>query len=435
MRKPWFVEFKTLLVYLFVGLIIGLILGQTAWLLCFSFALFSFLQLRRMKNLGDWLDNPRQQPDINGGWGELAYYVFRIGERARRRKKRLSKMLRQFQETTSAIPDAAVVIDNQHHVQWFNKAAKRLLGLKSTDVGSSIANFLRHPQFNEMLLSEVSQTSPFEMPSPLDENKMLDIRLVEYSGDLRLLLARDNTQVHNLMRMRRDFVANVSHELKTPLTVIMGYLELLQGASDLPAEVIDSLEKLYNQSERMKAVVDDLLTLSRLDTAVPPANDSCPTVNVPAILNSLLEIARDQDAEKHELIPEIDSSLYLTGLESELHSVFTNLISNAIKYTPPGGQIIIRWYADDSNGAYFEVEDTGSGISSNHLARLTERFYRVDVGRSREKGGTGLGLAIVKQILRRHDASLKIESEYGSGSTFRCFFPKSRLSKSMAAAS
>lgn len=434
MYKPWLTEFKILFSSLLAAAVVGLITGQLAWLLCLVLAVFSGLQLWRMKTLGDWLEHTREQPGLSGGWGEIAYYVYRIGERARRRKKRLSKMLRQFQETTSAIPDAAVVIDNNHQVQWFNRAAKQLLGLKSADVGASIGNFLRHPRFTEVLASNENEM-PFEMPSPLDEKKILDIRLVEYSGDLRLLLARDNTQVHNLMKMRRDFVANVSHELKTPLTVIMGYLELLEGNCELPSEAADAIEKLQNQAFRMKAVVDDLLTLSRLDTNASPAYDASPSVSVASMLRNLVATVKDYDAEKHQISLDVDAGLNLLGLENELHSVFSNLISNAIKYTPEGGQVAVRWYADGTGGACFAVEDTGTGIAQQHLDRLTERFYRVDVGRSREQGGTGLGLAIVKQVLRRHDGTLQIISEPGAGSCFKCSFPKSRVSKTIAAAS
>ena len=434
MHKPWLTEFKTLLIYVVIALLVGFALGQFAWALCTALLIFTGLQLWRMKTLGDWLDNTRKQPELSGGWGEIAYNVFRIGERARRRKKRLSRMLRQFQETTSAIPDGAVVIDSHNQVQWFNRAGKHILGLKSGDVGSSIGNYLRHPRFTEILSSDQSQV-PFEMPSPLDENKILEIRLVQYSGDLRLLLARDNTQVHNLMKMRREFVANVSHELKTPLTVIMGYLELLEDNDDLSTETEEAFGKLQSQSIRMKAVVDDLLTLSRLDTAPSPGRDASLTVNVPVILRNLVETVKDYDAGKHDIILEMDDGLYLMGLENELHSVFSNLISNAIKYTPQGGQIFIRWCAGNASSAYFEVEDTGAGIAADHIGRLTERFYRVDVGRSREKGGTGLGLAIVKQILRRHDGVLEIESEAGTGSTFRCYFPKIRIVKHIATAS
>lgn len=434
MHKPWLTEFKTLLIYLVVALLVGFALGQFSWVLCIALVIFSGIQLWRMKTLGDWLDNTRKQPELSGGWGEIAYNVFRIGERARRRKKRLSRMLRQFQETTSAIPDGAVVIDSHHQVQWFNRAGKHILGLKSGDVGSSIGNYLRHPRFTEMLSSDQIQL-PFEMPSPQDENKILEIRLVQYSGDLRLLLARDNTQVHNLMKMRREFVANVSHELKTPLTVIMGYLELLEDIDDLSPETEEALGKLQSQSIRMRAVVDDLLTLSRLDTAPSPGRDASLAVNVPVMLKSLVETVKDYDEGNHDIILEMEVDLHLVGLENELHSVFSNLISNAIKYTPQGGQVFIRWCVGNASSAYFEVEDTGAGIAADHIGRLTERFYRVDVGRSREKGGTGLGLAIVKQILRRHDGSLEIDSEVGKGSTFRCYFPKMRIAKNIAAAS
>ena len=270
-----------------------------------------------------------------------------------------------------------------------------------------------------------------EIPSPVDDTKSLELRLVEFKNQ-RLLVARDTTHIHHLMNMRQQFVANVSHELRTPLTVVLGYLEILADDEALDEGYRNNIDKMLKPATRMKTIVGDLLTLSTLDTAEPPLLDRCPEVRVSGVLKSLLIDMEHLSSGRHLIDADIQSNLMLRAVDSELYSVFSNLISNAIKYTPDGTRITVRWY--ESNGkAIFEVRDEGLGIESEHLPRLTERFYRIDVGRSRDKGGTGLGLAIVKQILRRHDSELDITSEVGEGSCFSCEFPAPRVLFSTAA--
>lgn len=266
---------------------------------------------------------------------------------------------------------------------------------------------------------------------------MLEINIVPYGNDQRLLIARNITRIKRLEQMRRDFVANVSHELRTPLTVLNGLLETMSDAED--TEQLKywkrSVQLMNQQTSRMQHIVDDLLLLSRLETSDKKHTEQ--PVAIPAMLSAMREEAITLSGNMaHNIQLNADPHLWIIGNEQELHSAFFNLITNAIRYTPEKGTISLRWYADKS-GAHFEVKDTGIGIAPQHVSRITERFYRVDIGRSRETGGTGLGLAIVKHAIERHKAKLRIESKLGQGSTFSCDFPyqryitKNRLNQSV----
>ncbi|MBI5462228.1 MAG: phosphate regulon sensor histidine kinase PhoR, partial [Gammaproteobacteria bacterium] len=273
-----------------------------------------------------------------------------------------------------------------------------------------------------------------QLPAPANQQLTLSLRLIPYATDQRLLVARDITRIQQLERMRRDFVANVSHELRTPLTVVAGYLEtLLDDDSDEAARRWHKmLKSMYEQSHRMQGIVEDLLMLSRLETQAQPEQHQ--PVAVPGLLAQVREDAQRLSGEQgHQIALEADAELWLHGTESELRSLFSNLAFNAVRYTPAGGRIRMRWYAD-AQGAHFAIQDTGIGIAAHHIPRLTERFYRVDIGRSRGSGGTGLGLAIVKHVLLRHDGQLEVESQPGQGSTFRCDFAPARVCRQTRAA-
>jgi len=267
-----------------------------------------------------------------------------------------------------------------------------------------------------------------EIPSPVDDKVHLSVQVIIYGDNQRLLIARDVTRLRRLEAMRRDFVANVSHELRTPVTVLVGYLETLEEDAECARRWARPLALMREQATRMRRIVDDLLMLSRLETEDaghhPRARQP---VDVPALLGRIVEEARALSGPRgHRIGLEAERGLGLAGSEGELASAFTNLLANAVQYTPEGGEIRVRWWSDAA-GAHLAVSDTGIGIAPEHIPRLTERFYRVDVARSRATGGTGLGLAIVKHVLQRHDARLHIESEPGRGSTFRCDFPPERL--------
>jgi len=397
------------------GLLAGL-LGYVGWTL---------LQLARLER---WLRLGKKAypPPASGAWAEVYRHVQRVHQRARKRKRKVANFLKRFRESAAALPDGAVILTGAGEIAWLNAAAERLLGLRMPDdLGQRIGNLVRHPAFLEFL-ERPEPRGPVEFPSPESEAVTVSVSLIRYGKDERLLLARDVSDAARLEQLRRDFVANVSHELRTPLTVIAGYLEALTDAADeAPAQWRRSLESMSAQASRMGRLVEDLLLLARLESAHEAAAGQEP-VAVPALIAAVEEDARVRSAGRHAIRAEIDPTLWVAGESEQLRSVFGNLLQNALQYTPDGGAITLRWYRDEA-GAHFQVRDTGIGIAPQHIARLTERFFRVDAGRSRARGGTGLGLAIVKHVLSRHGATLRVESEPGRGSTFTCDFPAARV--------
>ncbi|OGT20310.1 MAG: phosphate regulon sensor histidine kinase PhoR [Gammaproteobacteria bacterium RBG_16_57_12] len=406
-----------------LALFLGAMIGHILLLLWLATLGYLFWHLRHVFRLEKWLSEMKAfQPSEGGGiWGEIYYHLYRQQERYRGRKRRLTGFLTRFQELIKAMPDATVVLNTAGEIEWFNDAAEQLLGLRSQDRGQRIENLIRYPAFTTYL-QQGNYQEPLAMRSPEWHDMHLSMLIVPYGLEQRLLLARDVTRIHRLEETRRDFVANVSHELRTPLTVINGMVE---NIADVMAEHPDahlqrSIDLVQEQARHMTRLVEDLLTLSRLETSQPSAING--VVNVPQMLQQIGDEARAlSGARGHDITLMVEESLHLKGDEGQLRSAFSNLISNAVRYTPPGGRIAVRWY-QDASGAHFEVADTGIGIAPQHVPRLTERFYRVDSGRSRESGGTGLGLAIVKHILELHDARLSIESTPGKGSTFACHF-------------
>lgn len=423
MSGPWSFELWRVLAITLAAVVLGL---TTGYLLLFAFlatSLYLGMHLFQVYRLERWLRKREEldPPDARGVWGEVYHYFYQLQQRNQERKRRLQRLLTRFQESAAALPDGTVALTANDEIEWLNEAAEKLLGLRSKkDVGQVITNLIRHPPFTTYIRTG-RYDEPIEIPSPSDENVRLQVRIVPYGKDECLLIARDVTDLHRLEQIRRDFVANVSHELRTPLTVIAGYLEAMQDGKD--SEWSDSVRAMRQQATRMQHIVHDLLFLARLESSEGTAIEGRP-VAVPAVIAATLEETRQLNAGKHEVKSQVDTGLWLAGRESELRSAFSNIVFNAVRYTPAGGNIRVRWYADDA-GAHFEVADTGPGIAEHHIVRLTERFYRVDVARSRELGGTGLGLAIVKHVLNRHGAALRIESQLGHGSRFICDFPKS----------
>ena len=377
----------------------------------------------RMRALGRWLESGRRAPDTAGSglWAEMQYLVARRRQAAFSEKRHLVKLLRAFRDAAAALPDAVVALDDDHRIQWFNAAARNLLGLKyPQDVGGHVTNLLRAPRIVDWLRG--GGIDPLnDLPSPGDEALRLNLRLIRYAGDRSLLIARDVSQLVRLEQVRRDFVANVSHELRTPLTVVHGYLDLIEPEQMQEYEPI--LRELRNQSRRMTQIVEDLLTLSRLE-----AQNELPSerVGMRPLVEALRREAMALSLGQHTVAVELRGTHDLRGSTKDLHSAFSNLVSNAVRYTPAGGRITLRWESDASGGR-LSVIDTGHGIPAQHLPRLTERFYRVSTSRSRETGGTGLGLSIVKHVLQLHQARLEITSELGVGSAFSCVFGPERL--------
>jgi len=427
MKEAWRQELTIVLVIsIWLGLL-GLALGYVTEALLLALIGYIGWHLYQVSRLSLWLSSSKRHspPYPIGLWGAVVQQVSELRERGRRRKRRLARMLSGFQESTSALPDATVVLNEQGELEWWNEVASRMLGLdRKRDKGRPIAEVISDPVFRGYL-EEGAYQRPLHMPAPVARNINLEVRIVPYGKGKLLLQARDITRLSQLETIRRDFVANVSHEMRTPLTVIHGYLETMADSGDEGLKPwADILGQMHQQTERMQRIVGDLLLLSRLETQDDTQGQSL--VDMAALLDGLKESAIGLSGEQNHIIElEVEPGLNLFGNASELDSAFSNLVFNAVRYTPAGGRIRLRWWREQGKPC-FSVTDTGIGIAPEHLPRLTERFYRVDVGRSRQSGGTGLGLAIVKHVLTRHGSKLCISSEPGRGSTFHCCFPASR---------
>ncbi len=406
------------------AVLFGLLFGRPfIWLSAFLLAYLGW-HLWHLWQLESWLRKKLGEPprDAPGLWGDVYAQLHRIRLQSRARKKRLARVLKEFRKSTKALPDAGVVIGPEREIVWLNRAAESLLGLRREDRGQRIDNLWRAPEFVEFLDSHDPEQI-LKIAAPQDKDFRLAMQLVPYGDNQRLLLARDITHAARLDSIRRTFVANASHELRSPLTVISGYLDALVDEPELPAPWREPVQEMVRQSERMGAIIDDMLTLSRLEAAGPEAARE--RVDVCGMLAALRKeaLARPQRPAVVEL--QLESTAGLWGAESEVYSACANIIGNALKYTPPQGSVHIRWYLEHG-AACLAVSDTGMGIPAQAIPRLTERFYRVDKGRDRASGGTGLGLAIVKHVLQRHGARLDVESEIGRGSNFTCRFPVDR---------
>lgn len=414
------------------GGLLGGLVDHPWWGVSLALALLLTRQMYYLAALRAWAEQPKRTelPEPGGVWGEVYAALLDLQRRNRKRKKRLASMLAQFQTSAQALPDGIVVLEEAGEIVWFNAVAQSLLGLRARlDLGQRVANLLRHPAFVDYY--ERGEFGPgVEIPSPADRWRMLSLRIIPYGTNQRLLLVRDVSELHRLERVRRDFVANASHELRTPLTVLRGYLEVMtpDARPDGPlAEWSGPIQEMQAQATRMEALLRDLLKLARLEGA--PDGPRASELDVPRILGQVVADARGLSGGKHRIEAEVDGDLLLTGRETEVESILSNLVGNAVQYTPVGGSIQVRWVGNADGGARFEVKDTGIGIPADEIPRLTERFYRVDEGRSRASGGTGLGLSIVKHAVERCDGRLRIESTPGQGSCFACEFPSARVSR------
>lgn len=426
MLSPWRSELSFVFFALLVGAFFGKLFHQPALVLWLCLLVYLSRHLLYANRLLAWLRGGRasELPQGGGIWEEIYYLIYRLRRRNKRRKKQLIRMLESFRTATSALPDATVVLGARDQIDWFNEAAGHLLGLRRSDIGQKIGSLLRFPKFTQYLRGADYQ-STVGIPSPVADNVQLEIRIVPYGEDLRLLLAQDVTHLRFMERVRTDFVANVSHELRTPLTVLKGYIETLSdGADGLPESYDRVFQRMEEQTVRMQNLIDGLLSLTRLESAAYQIAQK--PVDVPALLAAICEDAELLAETGPAMELKLDSQASLLGSEQELRSAFSNLIFNAVKYCPPHGRVIVHW-RDEGQGARLDVEDTGPGIAQEHLPRLTERFYRVDVEGS--KSGSGLGLAIAKHVMARHGAELKIASTPGKGSCFSCCFPKKRVMK------
>lgn len=384
---------------------------------------------RQLYKLGLWLNDPRPEtiPEADGLWDDVFSRLYQMVKRHKRTKQELADELQHIEQATAALPEGVVILNETNRIEWCNPLAQQHFGLDAEhDFMQDITYMVRQPEFIEYLAAS-NFSEPLVMIPARHDDMVLSIKLIPYGGDKRLLISRDITQLERIEAMRRDFVANVSHELRTPLTVVNGYVENLQDMPDISREdARRALELVAEQTRRMERLVADLLTLSRLESEHNPLREE--VVGMGELLDEVYREGQLLSNGRHALRLEVARPVNLMGNREELHSALGNLVSNAIRYTPDGGEILLRW-SERSGQPVFSVQDSGIGIEAQHLPRLTERFYRVDRSRSRETGGTGLGLAIVKHIALRHQARLEVLSEEGKGSTFTLVFPLRRASR------
>ncbi len=417
------------LTLIFICLILWAAENVVLALTVFSLAVSAYLvtHIYWLHKLHRWLKKPKLStlPNGAGVWEDIFADLYQQQRRHDRSRAQLAAALDRFREAASALPDSVVLLDNKDHIEWCNPPAESQLGLTlPQDTGQPINYLLRETAFIEYLQNQ-DYSEPVKLQSWRNAEIILEIKLVPFGANQKLLICRDISQLEKIDAMRRDFIANVSHELRTPLTVVGGFLETL---SDTKGAVSKSNRKYFTmmleQTTRMRNLVEDLLTLSQLESSQAISQET--EINVSTLLNSVMNEAQSLSNGHHHITLNADPKLAVTGSEEELHSAFGNLVSNAIRYTPEGGEITMSWQLREQE-AVFSVKDSGIGIEQQHIARLTERFYRIDRSRSRETGGTGLGLSIVKHILLRHQARLEIDSEAGQGSTFSVVFPKARV--------
>jgi two-component system phosphate regulon sensor histidine kinase PhoR len=410
------------------ALVAGAIGGRVAALAFVTVVALAWgvVQFRHLVRLVAWADGPIDAPlpEAGGTWG----LVFdRLQRRARTRvqqQRGLTAALERFRTAAEALPDGMVILDRHDCIVWANPRAQRHFGIHpAKDLGKPLANLVRQPEFVHYLGRGV-YNEPVLFLSAREHDTMLSVQIVPYESDQKLLMSRDVTRLEEAARIRRDFIANVSHELKTPLTVLAGFVETAQSLPLERDQLLRYLQLMQEQTQSMQRLVEDLLTLSALESDVNRLREE--RVDVIGQIERAVRDAERLSAGEHRIRTDVRTDAQLLGSSDEIGSVVFNLTSNAVRYTPAGGTITIGWRIE-AGAPVLSVADTGIGIAAEHIPRMTERFYRVDRGRSRASGGTGLGLAIVKHVLLRHGAQLEIESEPGSGSVFRARFPAARL--------
>jgi two-component system phosphate regulon sensor histidine kinase PhoR len=423
--RPLSVLASVLLVALILWAVSGLVLA-----FAFLAGIQAYVMFRRLLQefrLSRWLEAPDEvePPDASGSWGDIFYRLQKLQKRQKASRKELTFALEQFEHAAQAVPDAMVILNQSEQIVWCNPASRQYMGLDcERDRGQFIRYLMRQAHFLEFL-DAVDYSRRLVCKSPVNREITLSLQLVPFGEAQKLLVARDITDLERVDVMRRDFIANVSHELRTPLTVVGGFVETLADAPVLPAEESRRyFDLMLDHTRRMQRLLDDLLTLSQLESAERTLKDE--DVNMTDLARALAAEAESLSRGRHRVHVALASDANLKGSLQEIRSALGNLVSNAVRYTPDGGDITLRWRVDNGEGV-FSVTDTGEGIAAEHVPRLTERFYRVDRSRSRETGGTGLGLAIVKHVLTRHGARLEIQSVPGKGSTFSAIFPAVRM--------
>lgn len=427
-RRGFKIELRWFLAWLFTSTLIGYLSGFFLISLLVALCLYVLWTFRQIYLLESWILRARRRKppsiDLRGIWGDIADDVMLMHNRHKKEKERLQAVVSRVQEMATALTDSVILVDKHGRIEWWNQAAEQLIGFQSIDKGHQLTNLIRHPRFVHYF-DEGNYKNPLALADLRRQHQQLEFQINTFGHDDRLIVVRDVTRLYKLEQMRKDFVANVSHELRTPLTVIRGYVETLADTDDLPPRWRNALEQMQQQGQRMTGLINDLLTLSKLETDSRETHSEM--VHLGPLLNTIIDDARTISGErKHTFTLSGADKLAVIGNERELRSAISNLVVNAVNYSPPATTIEISCEVDH-NGAAIHVRDNGIGIDPKHIPRLTERFYRVDSGRSAASGGTGLGLAITKHVLYRHDAELRISSKPGKGSRFSCYFPARRV--------
>jgi len=420
---PWLRSIARVIIFMASCTLLGLYIEQLALILLMGTFILLGWQYWRIYTLNYWLWHSKKisPPTAWGIWSHIYQGIYGTNLKNRNKRKSLGDIIRRFRQGSEALPDAAIVVDNSSEITWCNRLARIELGLRwPQDMGRKVYDCINDEQFIKFYHANRFE-QPIEIISPINPSKVLECRVVPYEDDNLMILIRDVTRLTQIEKMRKDFVANVSHELRTPLTVINGYLEMLPENGELPAPVMKkALSEMRSQSIRMQDLIEELLVLSRIEASTERVFEKM--VNVPQLLWQIHAEAEALNREKsHKIFFDISPILYVYGIESELRSAFSNIIFNAINYTPNNGVIEVRWSLKGDQ-AKFSVRDNGDGIASEHIERITERFYRVDKARSRTTGGSGLGLSIVKHVLSHHNSHLVVKSDVGKGSEFSCLF-------------
>lgn len=413
----------------FIALLIGVQSGY--WLVCLVLSLIGYITWLhyKLQQLHTWLENaakPGYVPEGNGIWESITQQIQVMQKKSEMRKKRMGKLLKRSKNIISGLPYATVVLNGNNEIDWASKTSVKLLNIDAKrDKGQRIDNLIRIPKFQQLLATK--NTKEIEISLLHGDECQLALQITSVQKNFKLLVARDISERVNILQMRKNFIANASHELKTPLTVIAGYLEMMQADETLPQHLLEDINLVADQAIRMQDIIEDLLILSRLENSAI-AIDSQIIIDVPAIIQNICnEEMKLIKNNTHTLEIDINVELKITGAEAEITSICSNLIRNAIRHTEAGTIVTVEWNKRPTGEACLIVKDDGQGIALKHITHLTERFYQVDQSHSGSKGGTGLGLAIVQHSIQRHGGRLDIQSTVGKGSCFTVCFPSTRV--------
>ncbi len=432
LRRGFKAELRWFFLWFCLTVLAGFLIGHLRDMLiafCFGYIAHQFFRLYQLE---DWINQARrQQPpaqELQGLWADIADDVLLMHNRHEKEKLRLQTVVHRVQEMTTALSDGVILIDSRGNIEWWNRAAGELFNFQEIDLGQKITNLIRHPRFVRYY-EHGRYKEPLDYTLANKNNMKIEFLVHPFGQNERLIVVRDISRLSKLEEMRKDFVANVSHELRTPLTVLRGYLETLEDADNTPPVWRKALAQMQSQAHRMTSLINDLIVLTKLET--DEKDQSKEIVEIAPLIKSIIDDANVLSGNnKHLISMHCAPDLSIYGREQELRSAISNLVMNAINYTPKEGVILIDC-KQNLSGTTITVSDNGDGIDPKHIPRLTERFYRVDPSRSVTSGGTGLGLAIVKHVLLRHNAELRINSQIGRGSEFKCYFPPARTAKKM----